>query len=531
MKIKIYIKMKIFLSLLFICLSLFANIRCVEEEDKVLVLDDNNFDEELKKHKSILVEFYAPWCGHCKTLAPEYAKAAEILRGLESPFYLAKIDATVSSELSQRFSIEGFPTLKFFRDGVWKDYDGGRTAEEIVQWVKKKLLPPSTELKSIEEIEKIKNDNVVTVIYFGDINSDHFKTFMKVANKYEDVIFGHTINPEFFEKYELKSSGGIILFKKFDEGKNVFDQILLEDYLTDFINTYSVPLITKFDDRAADAIFGREKAAIFYIRSESKPKQDEVFTKLAKDYRGKIIFVATDHTSEIEEKLMEYYGLKEADLPHVRITDVKGDSDIFNYVLSGEITEESVSKFIQDFLDGNLKPYIKSEPVPTEQKEAAYQLVGSTFNELVIDSPKNVLVEFYAPWCGHCKSLAPIYEKIAEHYKNDTSILIAKIDHTANDIPDVTVEGYPTIKYFPVGEKSNPVEFAAERDFDSILEFVEKLAHPEKFVKEVKVKADDKDDKDDHDHHDHHDHDHDHDDHNDHDHNDHEGSEITKSEL
>lgn len=507
--------MKIFLSLLFISVSLFSKIKCVDEEDKVLVLDDNSFDEELKKHTSFLVEFYAPWCGHCKSLAPEYAKAAEILRNLEVPFYLGKVDATVSTELSQRFSIEGFPTIKFFKDGVWKDYEGGRTAEEIVQWVKKKLLPSSTELKSIEEIEKMKNENVVTVIYFGDISHSNFKTFLKVANKYDDIIFGHVSNPEFSEKYELKRGEGIIMFKKFDEEKNIYDKIILEDYLVDFINTYSVPLVTKFDDRAADAIFGREKPAIFYLRSESKPNQDEIFTKLSKEFRGKLIFVVTGHLSEIEQKLLEYYGLKEEDLPNIRITDVKGDNEVFNYVFSESITEENVNKFIQNFLAGTLKPYVKSEPIPTEQKDAVYQLVGNTFNQLVIENSKNVLVEFYAPWCAHCNALAPIYEKVAEHFKNDTSILIAKIDHTANDIVDMNIEGYPTLKYFPAGEKSNPVDFTGERDFDSIVNFVERLAHPENFIDEVKVKEDEEDEdnqdnQDDHDHEHEHDHDNDH---------------------
>lgn len=99
-----------------ICALMYGQAKADAEWDEgVLVLTDSNFDSELAKHEFLLVEFYAPWCGHCKQLAPEYVKAAERLKNNDPAYYIAKVDATENDELAQRFGIKGFPTLFFFK--------------------------------------------------------------------------------------------------------------------------------------------------------------------------------------------------------------------------------------------------------------------------------------------------------------------------------------------------------------------------------------------------------------------------------
>ena len=97
-------------------------------KDPVLVLTQQNFSSVVMEMGLALVEFYAPWCGHCKRLAPEYEMAARRLREMSVPVALAKVDATEETELAALYGVKGYPSLFLFRNGEHKEYSGGRDA-------------------------------------------------------------------------------------------------------------------------------------------------------------------------------------------------------------------------------------------------------------------------------------------------------------------------------------------------------------------------------------------------------------------
>merc|ERR1719409_281604 len=105
--------------------------QCGASAEDVLTLTGDNFEATVKANRLILVEFFAPWCGHCRRIAPEYEKAAGILKGRVP---LAMVDATVETVLADQYKIEGYPTFYFFRHGVPEEYTGGRDSDGFVQW-------------------------------------------------------------------------------------------------------------------------------------------------------------------------------------------------------------------------------------------------------------------------------------------------------------------------------------------------------------------------------------------------------------
>jgi len=224
----------------------------------VLVLDPENFDSEIGGDAPALVEFYAPWCGHCKSLAPEYEVLASTFKGQNVK--IASVDADKHRDLGGRFDVSGFPTIKWFPSGtkVPEAYSGGRTAPDM----------------------------------------------------------------------------------------------------TDFINKKT-----------------------------------------------------------------------------------------------------------------GLNARIKSAPT------AVVVLDPSNFDSIVNDESKDVLVEFYAPWCGHCKSLTPKYEKAAASFEGDASVVIAKCDADAHKelAQRFGVSGYPTLKFFPKHNK-NGEDYSGGREADDFVKFMNERA-------------------------------------------------------
>lgn len=162
---------------------------------------------------------------------------------------------------------------------------------------------------------------------------------------------------------------------------------------------------------------------------------------------------------------------KSGDKPVVCGWDDKG----MKFKMEGEFSMDSFEQFVKDVQAGKLDPWMKSEPIPEDNDEPGKVkiVVAKNFDEIVNNEDKDVLIEFYAPWCGHCKSLAPKYDELAEKLKNEDSIVIAKMDATANDVPPpYDVKGFPTLYFAPKGSKSSPKSYNGGREVDDFINYL-----------------------------------------------------------
>ncbi|KAF4732209.1 hypothetical protein FOZ62_005491, partial [Perkinsus olseni] len=455
-------------------ISFFAAIAAVafaaESESKVHQLTDDNMEDFVKTHKYALVKFYAPWCGHCKKIAPEFEQAAtELAEEVgEEKVALGEIDATEHKKMAEKYNIRGFPTLFWFVDGEESEYGGGRTAAEIKSWCVDMTGPAVKEISSRKLAEEQAGVKPVC-IYEGREASTDFEDI--ASRKRSDFTFYHVAADAEKPTVTVQHKG---------EEAVVCDD-LTSDGLKKCLDNNELPLFGALDGESYGKYMSSGKGLVWgCFEQESSDDLEKVadehrplMNELAKEFKDKFAFTYID-TVQFKSAIEGMLGVTE--FPTLAVNKKAGDK--MKYLYTGEMTVPKVSEFLKGVLDGTIEPTLKSEPVPESQDEPVHVVVGSTLEDDVFQADKDVLFEIYAPWCGHCKKLAPEYEKVAKKIVKEgveDMVVLAKMDGTANDSPveSISWDGFPTLYYVKAGE-SEPVKYDGPRDAKGIWKWIKK---------------------------------------------------------
>jgi protein disulfide-isomerase A1 len=191
--------------------------------------------------------------------------------------------------------------------------------------------------------------------------------------------------------------------------------------------------------------------------------------------------------------VVAFFGLTELSAVTVMGFSVDNEQGL-KYRYGGDFNLAALTEFATKMLAKELTPIYKSEPVPAADDLPVTVVVGDNFDAIVMDPTKDVLLEVYAPWCGHCKKLAPIYKKLGKRFKDVGSVVIAKMDGTLNEHPKMMalVQGYPTLLLFPASADKAVVEVDADRTLAGLTTFLKANAQvPFELPKKEKASEDD----------------------------------------
>ncbi|KAK9794379.1 hypothetical protein WJX73_002547 [Symbiochloris irregularis] len=416
------------------------------DETDVLILTDDTFEKSITDNKFLLAEFYAPWCGHCKALKPHFAAAASILKAHDPPVALAKVDATVETKLGQRFSLEGYPTLLWFVDGKQQPYSGGRTAEDIVLWVQKRTGEPAETVKTASDFETATvGSKPVLLGYFSKFEGPDHAAFRKLALDNDDVDFIQTTAEVAFMLAE------------------------------------KLPPWTEFTAATQDQIFGSGIDLQVIVLGSRKQLQAtssvmQAIQAAHAEVKGRVIFVTSPLESTEAASVAKFFDANSS-ASEAQVFALNNKSGK-RYKLREPVSKKSLLSFIDGVAAGKLTPEYRSQPVPSYRgrKGEVVTVVGKSFDDIVLDPEQDVLLEVYSANCGHCKALAPTWQKLAKQLRKVASVTIAKMDGTANEhayLGDVT--GFPYLVLYPANDL-DPVQYEGDRSIQSLRQFLKENA-------------------------------------------------------
>jgi len=191
---------------------------------KVLELSDRFLP--LRKEGMWLMQFYAPWCGHCKKLEPVWKHVSQSL--VEFPVRVGKVDCTRFTTVATEFNVRGFPTIMFLKGEDTYVYEGDRTREDIVAFAHRLMGPPVKEITSASDFDKAKQRSGLFFVYVGRPASKLWDEYFMNAKHFQRDEFMYSASTEFMSKYtQVKKDPAVYVFKD-DQFFSFEEDLLLE---------------------------------------------------------------------------------------------------------------------------------------------------------------------------------------------------------------------------------------------------------------------------------------------------------------
>ncbi|EGG23870.1 thioredoxin fold domain-containing protein [Cavenderia fasciculata] len=318
----------------------------VDEVDLVIDLVDGD-SSKLKEGFC-----FAPWCGHCRKLAPIWKNLAVHFK--DSDIKIARVNCDDNSGICGEYDVRGYPTIKLFVEGVKKDYKGGRTKDTLIKYIDKMFTGYLINVKDQESLDKILNDKKIAMIYVAESeeslkNDPMFDTFKKISFELFDtnspnfvLSIGHSPIEGVKRGIILKRDGELVQFKQSIEKLPSWMRFNQYSSLTELNDVSFLPMSETF------------KNLVMFVYP-IKPNNEEI--EELKKISNNIInpdeltdFVYTYVSNKAYEKFTARYALE--DLPALLVVREKGE--IYYYDPAVKVDQESVLKYLNDIKAGNI---------------------------------------------------------------------------------------------------------------------------------------------------------------------------------
>uniref|UniRef100_A0A0N5C8B5 Thioredoxin domain-containing protein n=1 Tax=Strongyloides papillosus TaxID=174720 RepID=A0A0N5C8B5_STREA len=383
-----YIVNMFLLFLSFVCI-----VYCQQKpHSNVLELNDKFLD--VKNEGMWFVAFYAPWCGHCKRLMPNWEHLAHAVADKEINVRIGKIDCTRFSNVGNTLKIQGYPTIIFFKNGVEIHYEGERTNEKMLDFVLKSSGPVVKTINKQSDLTNIikSSEKDPVFLFIGDENV-YFDEFKEIAEKeFINVRFYKTETKNILpSNIKIISEPGVIVFK--DKTHSVYPND--HGKLKEWILQEKWTLMPQISYSNLHAIGTSSKKLLVLVVSDflERSKKDSKVQKFEKVANEAALMVKKDR----EMASMFQFGWVDGNTIPTSI--VIGNFDIpgilvfnyssYEYYLSSddpaEMTPKSIKTFLNSIMEGEIQQ-LGGNSLVTSVRRSIFELCKNVY-EMFVNQP------------------------------------------------------------------------------------------------------------------------------------------------
>ncbi|XP_006297318.2 protein disulfide isomerase-like 1-6 [Capsella rubella] len=449
----------------------------------VMELNGDNTKRLIDGNEYVMVLGYAPWCARSAELMPRFAEAATDLKEMGSSVLMAKIDGERYSKMASHLEIKGFPTLLLFVNGTSQPYTGGFNSEEIVIWVQKKTGAPTIKLETVDKASEFlkKHHTFILGLFENSEASSGYDEFVKAASLDNEIQFVETNSSDVAKLLfpNLKTNNMFVgLVKTEAERYTAYDGPCQAEKILEFVNSNKFPLVTKLTESNTVRVYSSpvKLQVMVFSKTDDFETLAQSLEDIARKFTLKLMLIYIDISNEnLAMPFLTLFWIEDAKKTIVAAFDNNLNS---KFLLESDPSPNNIEEFCSGLAHGAVSPYYKSEAIPDNQNTSVVVVVGRTFDELVLKSQENVLLEVHTPWCLNCEALSKQVEKLSKHFKGFENLVFARIDASANEHPKLKVDDYPTILLYKTGEKENPLKLATKSSAKEMAVFINRELKP-----------------------------------------------------
>ncbi len=343
-----------------------------------------------------------------------------------------------------------------------------------MEFVEKQVLPIITNISSKQRLDdflKQEKSEVVLIAYMDENDQLSRERFSAAAEKlHEDFPIGIVSNSDVARYKGVGKTPAIVLYEPWEEGNVVYDGDFAVEDIKTFAQTAYTPLVGELNGNTFNEYIRNAPTGILFAKDEDIKEWTDNLKPIAKTHKIRIAVASINDYGQFAD----FLAVGDNGFPSFAVYDPSSKHKFALDQTVMRLTTDNIARFVDQFLTSKLSPTIKSLPVPISQEGPVTVVVAKSFDQIVMDPTKDVLINFFREDCPYCKALAPTWDKLGELYTKQRladQLVVAAVDASRNELDDKPLY-VPSIKLYKAGDKSNPVAYNGNRSIQDLIQFV-----------------------------------------------------------